>query len=137
MDSRPAGVCLNHSRSIVLIYLNMSMTAKKKKQGPTFSERVVAAARSIPSGKVSTYGRLARAAGAGGMAAQSITTILSKAYDSGIHDIPFHRIVYADGRIWVNDEYRAKRLALYKKEKIKLDENDRIIDFRDRLFEFR
>jgi methylated-DNA-protein-cysteine methyltransferase related protein len=105
--------------------------------GTTFSERVVAAARSIPSGKVSTYGRLARAAGAGGMAAQSITTILSKAYDSGIKDIPFHRIVYADGRIWVNDEYRTKRMALYKKEKIKIGKDDRIENFADKIFEFR
>lgn len=111
--------------------------ASEQQTGPTFSDRVVAAARSIPAGKVSTYGRVARAAGGGGMAAQSITTILSKARDSGVHDIPFHRIVYADGRIWVNDEYRAKRLALYKKEKIALDENDRIISFRDKLFEFK
>ena len=113
------------------------MRKAKPSIGPTFSERVISAARSIPPGKVSTYGRLARAAGAGGMAAQSVTSILSKAYDSGIHDIPFHRIVYADGHIWVNDEYRARRLALYKKEKIMIDVNDRIVDFREKLFEFR
>ena len=70
------------------------------------------------------------------MAAQSITSVLSKAYNEGAKNIPFHRIVYADGRIWINDKYRAERMKLYKKEKIKLDENDRIVDFRDKLWEF-
>lgn len=112
---------------------------KKKVTFPrelSFSERVVKLARSIPSGRVTTYGRLARAAGAGPMASQSITSILGKAYAGGIIDIPFHRIVYADGHVWVNDAYRAKRLALYKMEKIVLDRHDRIEDFADRLFEF-
>ena len=103
----------------------------------TFSERVIAMARSIPKGRVTTYGRLAIAAGGGAMASQSITSILGKAYDSGITDIPFHRIVYADGRVWINDAYRAQRLKLYKSEKIELDEKNRIKDFGDKVFEFK
>ena len=103
----------------------------------TFSERVVKLARSIPKGRVTTYGRLARAAGAGPMASQSITSILGKAYEQGVTDIPFHRIVYADGHIWVNDAYRAKRLTLYKKEGITLDNHDRIENFADVLYEFK
>lgn len=106
------------------------------KHTDTFSGRVVKAALSIPRGRVSTYGRLARAAGAGPMAAQSITTILAKAYDAGEKRIPFHRIVYADGRIWVNARYRKERLALYKKEGIKIDKNDRIENFADVLYGF-
>ncbi|PIR83656.1 DNA methyltransferase [Candidatus Kaiserbacteria bacterium CG10_big_fil_rev_8_21_14_0_10_51_14] len=102
----------------------------------SFSERVVALAVSIPPGRVSTYGAIARAAGGGGMAAQSITSILSKAWDKGEHTIPFHRIVYSDGRIWISDAYRKKRMALYKKERIQIDTNDRIINFRDKLYEF-
>lgn len=97
----------------------------------TFSERVVKLARSIPPGRVTTYGDLARAAGAGPMASQSITSILGKAYNNGIKDIPFHRIVYAGGKIWINDEYREKRLKLYKKEGIKIDEKGRVVDFED------
>ncbi len=102
----------------------------------SFSERVVRLARSIPVGRVTTYGRLARAGGAGPMASQSITTILGKAYDRGVLDIPFHRIVYSDGHIWVNAAYRAKRLLLYKKEGIMLDKHDRIENFADVLYEF-
>lgn len=103
----------------------------------TFSQRVIQIALSIPKGKVTTYGRIARAAGAGPMASQSITSILGKAWQAGEKRIPFHRIVYADGRIWVSASRRKERLALYKKEGIKLDDKDRIIDFRDKLLEFK
>lgn len=102
----------------------------------TFSERVIKIASEIPKGRVTTYDRIARAAGAGPMASQSITTILGKAYMSGKKDIPFHRIVYADGGVWLNDKYKKKRIALYKKEGIKLDKNNKIINFRDILLEF-
>ena len=102
----------------------------------TFSERVVKLALSIPKGRVTTYGRIARAAGGGAMASQSITSILGKAWDRGEKNIPWHRIVYADGKIWVDARHRKERLRLYKKERILLDKNDRIEDFRDILFEF-
>ena len=112
-------------------------THKKHKDAvTTFSDRVVKLALSVPPGRVTTYGALSRAAGGGGMAAQSITTILSKAWENGEKKIPFHRIVYSDGRIWVNDEYRKKRMALYKKEGIEVDKKDRIVDFQDKLIEF-
>jgi len=104
--------------------------------GITFSERVVKLALAIPQGRVTTYGRLARAAGAGPMASQSITTILGKAHDAGVIGIPFHRIVYADGHVWVNDAYRKKRLALYKKEGITLDKNNRIENFGDVVLDY-
>ena len=103
----------------------------------TFSDRVIKIALQIPEGRVTTYGRIARAAGAGPMASQSITAILGKAHQAGIKNIPFHRIVYADGRAWLSNEYEKKRLALYKKEGIQLDKNGKIVNFRDILFEFK
>jgi alkylated DNA nucleotide flippase Atl1 len=103
----------------------------------TFSDRVIKIALEIPKGRVTTYGRIARAAGAGGVASRSITGILGKAQEDGIKNIPFHRIVYADGSVWLSNQYKNKRLALYKKEGIKLDKNNRIINFRDVLFEFK
>lgn len=115
--------------------LNLNKRMKKQVLGPTFSERVVRLAQKIPPGRVSTYGRISRAAGGGGMAAQSITSILSRASDAGAQ-IPFHRIVYADGHIWINEKYRVKRMKLYKEEGIEVDENDRIKYFWDVLYEF-
>ncbi len=103
----------------------------------TFSERVIKIALGIPKGRVTTYGRIARACGAGPMASQSITNILGKAYMAGIKNIPFHRIVYSDGKVWINDKYKKERFALYKKEGIELDKNNKILNFRDILFEFK
>ncbi len=102
-----------------------------------FSDRVIKAALSIPTGRVSTYGRLARAAGGGGMAARSVSGILGKAYDAGETRIPFHRIVYTDGKIWVDDAHRAKRMKLYKVEGITIDKRDRIENFADVVFDFK
>ncbi len=102
----------------------------------TFSERVIKLALSIPKGRVTTYGRLARAAGGGNMASQSITAILGKAHNTGVKNVPFHRIVYADGKVWMNETYRKKRLALYKKEGIKIGQNDRIENFQKVVLDF-
>lgn len=101
----------------------------------TFSERVLKIALSIPAGRVTTYGRIARAAGGGNMASQSITSILSKAWECGEKNIPFHRIVYADGHIWVDAKHRKTRLKLYQQEGIELDNKDRIKNFRSVLWE--
>lgn len=96
-----------------------------------FSQCVVKLALTIPKGRVTTYGRLAKAAGGGTMASQSITSILCKAERRGVKGISFHRIVYADGRVWMDEKHRRSRLALYKKEGIKLDEKDRIVGFHE------
>lgn len=103
----------------------------------TFSQRVLKLALSIPKGRVSTYGRIACAAGAGPMASQSITAILGKAWQAGNHKIPWHRIVYADGRVWTDENHETERLKLYKKEKIEVDEKGRIKNFNKVLFEFK
>lgn len=103
---------------------------------PTFSERVIQIALSIPRGRVTTYGRIARAAGGGNMASQSITGILSKASKNGINSIPFHRIVYADGRIWIDTKHRKERMRLYKQEGISIDKKDKIENFRERVIAF-
>ncbi len=102
-----------------------------------FSKRVVKLALSVPTGRVTTYGAIARAAGGGPMASQSITGILGRAWDNGEKNIPFHRIVYSDGRVWMAPQYEKERTRRYKAEGIKLDKNGRIENFRDVLFEFK
>lgn len=101
----------------------------------TFSKRVIKLALSVPPGRVTTYGHLAKAAGGGGMAAQSISSILGRAEDNGVKGIPWHRIVYANGLVWLNKKTRTERLAPYKKEGIKLDKKDQIINFKEILLD--
>ncbi len=102
----------------------------------TFLQRVLKLALSIPKGRVTTYGRIAKAAGGGNMASQSITSILGKAYQEGVKNIPFHRIVYANGKIWIDESHRTQRLTLYKKEGIVV-EKDKIKNFNQVVFEFK
>lgn len=114
----------------------VSIVRNEPKPFKTFSERVLEIALSIPKGKVTTYGHIARAAGGGNMASQSITGILAKAWRAGSKKIPFHRIVYANGKVWINDEYYKERMKKYKTEKIKVNEKGIIVNFRDILMEF-
>ena len=100
----------------------------------TFSQKVWQLAVSIPPGAVTTYGILAATAGGGAYAARSITGILSKAPNQA--SIPYHRIVYANGRPWLTDTNRRARLKQLNREGIELDDNDRIINFADKLYYF-
>lgn len=102
----------------------------------TFSEKVIELAVKIPKEKITTYGRLARRAGGGAMSSQSISGILGKAERAG-HIIPWHRIVYANGKIWIDDTHRAERMKLYKAEKIEINAKGKIIHFEDKLWNFK
>lgn len=99
-----------------------------------FSQRVWELATSIPEGRVTTYGILARAAGGGAQSARSITSILGKAPNQTA--IPFHRIVYANGKVWLSSEYEKERRKLYKKEGIEIDEKGMIQNFEEVLYYF-
>lgn len=101
--------------------------------GP-FSLRVYELALSIPPGRVTTYGAIARAAGGGPMASRSITSILSKAPNP--RAIPWHRIVYAGGKVWLPSEHEVTRHKLYKKEGIEINEKGRIKNFDEIFYDF-
>lgn len=100
----------------------------------SFSARVFDLAISIPEGRVTTYGDLARAAGGGAQAARSITYILSSHPNCAV--VPFHRIVYAEGKVWLPEQYAKKRRELYRKEGIIVDERGIIINFEQVRFDF-
>jgi methylated-DNA-protein-cysteine methyltransferase related protein len=102
--------------------------------GGTFSQRVWELALSIPEGRVTTYGALAKAAGGTPITSRSITSILSKAPNP--RAIPFHRIVYSNGTVWLAPEYEKKRRALYKKEGIDVDKKGKIVNFEDVFYDF-
>ena len=100
-----------------------------------FTKRVWELAEKIPRGRVTTYGILVGMAGGHPMIARMVTTILSKAPNHNL--IPFHRIVYSSGKVWLDPKYKTERLKLYKEEGIKLDKNNKIVDFKNKLFTFK
>ncbi|MDC1205299.1 MGMT family protein [Candidatus Pacebacteria bacterium] len=99
-----------------------------------FSQRVWELATSIPEGRVTTYGIIARAAGGGGQAARSVTGILSKAPNRGA--IPFHRIVYAGGKVWMTPECEDNRREMYELEGITVNQKGFIQDFEKVVYYF-
>lgn len=101
-----------------------------------FSKRVYDLTLSIPAGYVTTYGALAKAAGGGAMAARSITSILGKAPNQS--SIPYHRIVYAGGKVWLptGNKDKRERIELYAVEDITVDDSGDIYDFEEKLWHF-
>ena len=100
----------------------------------TFTQRVWELGTSIPEGRVTTYGAIAKAAGGGGQAARSISRILSTYPNQGV--IPWHRIVYAGGKTWLTVECEDARRELYAMEGIHINEKGVIQDFEELLFDF-
>ena len=94
---------------------------------PTFSQKVTELALSIPEGRVTTYGALAKAAGGGAMASRSVSSILGKFPNQGV--IPWHRIVYAGGKVWMTPDCEDRRRELYALEGIELNQKGRISNF--------
>jgi methylated-DNA-protein-cysteine methyltransferase related protein len=105
----------------------------KQKPGE-FSKKVVKLALSIPTGRVTTYGLICAAAGGHPMLSRMITHILGKS--DQVDQIPFHRIVYSSGKIWSDPKYDKWRAKLYKKEGIKVDKNNKIVDFEKIIYSF-
>ena len=105
-----------------------------KQKAGEFSKKVVKLALSIPAGRITTYGLLAAAAGGHPMLSRTITHILAKS--DQVDQIPFHRIVYSNGKIWSDPKYDKWRAKLYKKEGIRVDKNNKIIDFEKIIYSF-
>ena len=76
-----------------------------------FTENVVEIIRSIPEGKVATYGQIARLAGSPRAARQVVRALhsMSKKYH-----LPWHRVINAKGQIALQDDesYQEQRLSL-------------------------
>ena len=102
----------------------------------TFSERVVQAALDIPFGRVASYGDIARVCGGGGQAARSISGILGRAYKNGEKNVPFHRIVYSNGRVWLSGNYNHERTRRFKQEGIIVNSKGYIENFENIRYEF-
>lgn len=105
----------------------------KQKPGE-FSKKLIKLALQIPSGRVTTYGILTAAAGGHPMMSRMVTKILGNS--DQVNQIPFHRIVYSNGKIWDDPKYNQWRAKLYKKEGIKVNENNKIINFEKIIYTF-
>lgn len=73
-----------------------------------FTEIVIEIISSIPSGKVATYGQIARLAGAPRSARQVVRVLNTQTRK---HNLPWHRVINSKGEIAITDEYGADQQA--------------------------
>lgn len=88
-------------------------------------QRMIKTIRRIPRGRVATYGQIAALAGRPRNARQVGTILKSLPDDS---NVPWHRVVNAQGRISDRGNSTAEGLQrfLLKKESVEVDERGRI-----------
>ncbi|WP_423406816.1 MGMT family protein [Heyndrickxia sp. MSNUG] len=67
----------------------------------SFTEKVIKVIQSIPSGKVMTYGQIARAAGSP-RAARQVVRILHSMSEK--YHLPWHRVINSKGEIGFDDD---------------------------------
>lgn len=77
-----------------------------------FAKRVYQVVKSIPPGKVMTYGEVAKLAGSAG-AARAVGTILSRNFDP---EIPCHRVIRSDGSLGKYNRGNEAKQKLLKQE---------------------
>lgn len=91
-----------------------------------FREAVAAVVRSIPAGRVATYGQVAEAAGREG-AARAVGAVMRSL--PGGSEVPWWRVVAAGGRITIPDVHGQKRLqrTLLEAEGVAFDGRGRAV----------
>lgn len=86
-----------------------------------FTKQVIQVIKSIPSGKVMSYGQVADAAG-NKRAARAVTYILRSR--SKIDDLPWHRVIGKSGQIKIQDpEFYLLQKHLLEQEGVFVSEN--------------
>ncbi|MFP7494873.1 MGMT family protein [Terribacillus saccharophilus] len=83
-----------------------------------FTENVIHIIKSIPKGKVMTYGQIGAAAGRA-RGARQVSRILHSL--SRKYDLPWHRVISADGRLKIKDvETRNEQLERLYEEGLEI-----------------
>jgi methylated-DNA-protein-cysteine methyltransferase-like protein len=87
------------------------------------SKRIIKVIRSIPEGQVMSYGAVARRAGVAN-GARMVARILHSSTKK--HNLPWHRVVNAQGKISLAGEAYCLQKSLLVEEGIQFNRNDHI-----------
>ncbi len=89
-----------------------------------FTESVIEIIKSIPAGKVQTYGGISNLAGHPNGARQVVRILSSM---SGKHDLPWHRVINSKGELpRLNTQMSTEQKALLISEKVKVSPEGKI-----------
>jgi methylated-DNA-protein-cysteine methyltransferase-like protein len=89
----------------------------------SFSKLVTRAIKSIPKGKVATYGQVARIAGNPRASRLVVWTLRSL---SEKHDLPWHRVINSQGRISLRGDGYQLQKKMLESEGVRFDPEDRV-----------
>jgi methylated-DNA-protein-cysteine methyltransferase-like protein len=89
----------------------------------SFSKLVTRAIKSIPKGKVATYGQVARIAG-NPRASRLVVWILRSLSEK--HDLPWHRVINSQGRISLRGDGYQLQKKMLESEGVRFDPEDRV-----------
>lgn len=91
-------------------------------------EQIYAMVRMIPAGKVTTYGRIAELVG--GCTARMVGYAMAALKRGHAHDVPWHRVINAKGRISIHGDGigNAMQRSLLEQEDVEFDKNG-TVDF--------
>lgn len=104
------------------------------KSGDKFFESVYKITRSVPFGRITTYGAIARCIGAPG-ASRMVGWALNNCHTSGDF-VPAHRVVNRNGVLTGKHHFRHPGLMqeLLENEGIEV-KNDQVVDFKNRFWD--
>jgi len=87
------------------------------------TRRIVKQILAVPKGKVSCYRDIALKAGIPNGARQTVRVLHSM---SEKHNLPWHRIIRADGKIALSDEGKVLQITLLRNEGVKVSADGRV-----------
>jgi len=87
------------------------------------TRRIIEQILAVPRGKVSCYRDVALRAGIPNGARQTVRVLHSM---SEKHNLPWHRIIRADGKIALSDEGKALQIKLLRKEGVKVSSDGQV-----------
>jgi len=93
------------------------------KHAATFADVAAAAIRAIPEGRVATYGQVAALAGSP-RAARQVVWLLNSSWQT--HELPWHRLIAAGGRIALQGTGAALQRKLLRKEGVVISRDGRV-----------
>ena len=87
------------------------------------TRKIIEQILAVPKGKVCSYSRIALKAGLPNGARQTVRVLHSMTEK---HNLPWHRIIRADGQIALEGEGRALQISLLKAEGIKISPQSKV-----------
>jgi O-6-methylguanine DNA methyltransferase len=98
-----------------------------------FQKKVYSLCRKVPEGKITTYAEIGKAIGKREQVYRAVGSALNK--NPFAPRVPCHRVVKSDGSVGGFATGTRKKISLLEKEGIEI-KNNKIIDFKKRLFKF-